>query len=159
MPPAAGSQNDTEFDNSRHHADTRYSGAPGIAPRWRVLLAEDDPANRAVLRNHLEKSGIAVVTAENGREAVSLIARTNVDLVLLDINMPEMDGLAAARAVRAMDARKAALPLIAVTSDVNDAALAAMRAAGINGCLEKPVRRKALILTIMEALSARPAAE
>lgn len=153
------SQFDTDFDNLRRWIDARRSGMQGVELRWRVLLAEDDPANRAVLRNILEKSGITVTLAENGRQAIALIEQMDLDLVLLDINMPELDGLATARAVRAMPTRKAGLPLIAITSDVHDAALAEMQTAGFDGCLEKPVRRDDLFATILDALSGRLAAE
>lgn len=156
---APGSQNDTNFDNLRRWIVARQSGETGKGLCWRVLLAEDDPANRAVLRNLLEQSGITVTEAVNGREAVRLIEETDIDLVLLDINMPEMDGLSAARAIRRMGAGKAGLPLIAVTSDVNDAALSDMQAAGFNGCLEKPVRRDDLFASILQVLSGRLAAE
>lgn len=156
---APGSQFDTDFDNLRRWIIARQSGETGKGLCWRVLLAEDDPANRAVLRNLLERSGITVTEAVNGREAVRLIEATDVDLVLLDINMPEMNGLDAARAIRRMGSGKAGLPLIAVTSDVNDAALGDMQAAGFNCCLEKPVRRDDLFASILEALSGRLAAE
>ena len=96
--------------------------------------------------------------AADGREALEAVKKETVDMVLLDINMPVMNGLEAAQAIRALDDQKADLPLVAITSDVSPMRLAEMRQAGFDVCMEKPVRRDALFRIILGALSRRVAA-
>jgi CheY-like chemotaxis protein len=83
-----------------------------------VLLAEDNPVNRLVAVRRLETWGHSVVAVETGRAAVERSARERFDLVLMDVQMPEMDGLAATRAIRERERERggAALPIVAMTA-------------------------------------------
>jgi signal transduction histidine kinase/ActR/RegA family two-component response regulator len=112
--------------------------AAAPAKTLRVLIAEDDKLNAAMLRAVLEQLGHKVLHAQDGRRAVELLGRAEVDLVMLDGRMPEMDGPATARAMRALPGPAARLPVVAVIGgDAEDAA--AMLEAGADTVLRKPV--------------------
>jgi CheY-like chemotaxis protein len=103
-----------------------------------VLLAEDDVRNIFALTSVLEPLGVRLEIARNGREAVERLGRTEVDLVLMDIMMPEMDGLEAMRHIRA-DARLADLPIIALTAKAMSDDRERCIAAGANDYIAKPI--------------------
>jgi CheY-like chemotaxis protein len=105
----------------------------------RVLLAEDNPFNQQVACALLERSGLSVTVAENGAEAVELVARCDFDLVLMDVQMPVMDGLAAAREIRLLPKPgMAELPILAVSANAMEHDIKASLAAGMNDHLCKP---------------------
>jgi hypothetical protein len=115
---------------------------PGAVPsRRRVLVAEDSEVNRQVVQAMLQHLGTAVECVENGVEAVEATARAAYDLVLLDIYMPVLDGLAAARAIRAREAAGGGrrLRLMALTANAFAADREACEAAGMDGFLAKPI--------------------
>ena len=155
LPLSGRVQNDADFDNLRRWIDGRLAGDWGGILEWHVVLADDDAANRMVLGSLLEKSGITVTAVENGRMALDVVTHKHVDLFLLDINMPEMDGLQTARAIRALPNANSDLPLVAITSDVSPKRLVEMRNAGFDVCMEKPVRRDNLFRVILGTLSRR----
>ena len=110
-------------------------------PRWsgeRVLLVEDIPINRTIAISLLTKAGLAVSIATNGQEAVDLLQREDFRLVLMDIQMPVMDGLAACRIIRA-DPRLRDLPVIAMTAHATSEDQHDSRDAGMNAHVTKPV--------------------
>ncbi|MEQ9558667.1 MAG: response regulator, partial [Rhodospirillales bacterium] len=155
LPLSGRLQSDADFENLSRWIDGRLSDDDGGILEWHVVLADDDAANRMVLSSLLEKSGITVTAVENGRRALDVIGGKPVDLFLLDINMPEMDGLQTARAIRALHNANSDLPLVAITSDVSPKRLAEMRDAGFDVCMEKPVRRDNLFRVILGTLSRR----
>lgn len=104
----------------------------------RVLLAEDNAINRKLARLMLEKTGFRVDAVENGRLAVEAVRSTSYDLVLMDMQMPEMDGLEATRAIRS-DAAFVDLPIIAMTANVMQGDKDSCLAAGMNDYLSKPI--------------------
>jgi CheY-like chemotaxis protein len=110
----------------------------------RVLLAEDNKTNQMVARQFLEKLGHRVQVAGDGREAVAAAEAEAFDLVLMDIHMPEMDGLSAARAIRAMGGPWSDIPIIALTANVMAGIVEQCKAAGMNDYLAKPYRLGAL---------------
>lgn len=148
-------QYDADFDNLSRWIDGRLAGDGGGILEWHVVIADDDAANRLVLRSLLEQFGIKVTAVEDGSQALHAIASQPVDMVLLDINMPVLDGLETARAIRQLDNSKAELPLLAITSDVSPTRLAEMSDAGFDVCMEKPVRREKLFQLILGTLSRR----
>ncbi|UPG88025.1 response regulator [Luteibacter aegosomaticola] len=103
-----------------------------------VLLAEDDVRNIFALTSVLEPLGVRLEIARNGREAVERLAHADVDLVLMDIMMPEMDGLEAMRRIRA-DSRFAELPIIALTAKAMSDDRERCLAAGANDYIAKPI--------------------
>lgn len=115
-----------------------------------VLIAEDTPVNQELLRTLLEPLGYQVAVVTNGRQAVSQVQRGLADIVLMDLQMPEMDGFQATRAIRALSSPQSAVPVIAVTSLTRQRDRDACRMAGVNDYLPKPVD-KAKLLSVLEA--------
>ncbi|HQF56449.1 MAG TPA: response regulator [Fibrobacteria bacterium] len=113
----------------------------------RVLLAEDNVVNQMVARGILEKVGVRVDVAGNGIEAIEALRSLPYDLVFLDVQMPEMDGLEASRRIRAGDAGDAAskLPLIAMTANAMQGDREICLAAGMDDYVTKPVSPKELV--------------
>ncbi len=109
--------------------------------RLQVLVAEDNPVNEAVIVRVLEKMGHAPTMAHNGREAVSLAANGKFDLVFMDVQMPEMDGLAATAAIRESEKRSGThLPIFAMTAHAMKGDREQCLAAGMDGYITKPLR-------------------
>jgi signal transduction histidine kinase len=104
----------------------------------RVLLAEDNPINQMIAENLLSSVGIESVTANNGLEALKALEENRFDLVLMDIQMPEMDGLTAAARIRA-DSRYAPLPILAMTAHSSAEHREESLKSGMNDHLIKPV--------------------
>jgi PAS domain S-box-containing protein len=125
--------------------------------RLRVLLAEDNAANRALVAALTAPLDIELHVVENGAEAVSAIQADDYDLVLMDMQMPVMDGPSAARAIRALPGHVALTPIIALTANVLPEQIEQCRAAGMQGHVAKPIDPRALFTAIAE--HARPADE
>jgi len=114
-----------------------------------VLVVEDALPLQLVTQARLEKLGYQVEVASNGREAVEAVERNDFGLVLMDIQMPEMDGIAATRIIRAMSGNgKASVPIIALTANAMKGDEEEYLAAGMNGYLTKPIDRESLISTL-----------
>ncbi len=109
--------------------------------RSRILLAEDNFVNQRLVQRILEKEGHEVVVVGNGREALEALAQDNFDLVLMDVQMPEMDGLEAARTVREIEkTTKAHIPIIALTAHAMKGDQDRCLEAGMDAYLSKPIR-------------------
>ena len=117
------------------------SRAPG-----HVLVVDDNPVNQEVTRLMLERSGHRVDTADNGAEAVEAVHRSRYDAVLMDCQMPVMDGFEATRVIRARPGRR--LPIIAMTASAMAADIARCAAAGMDDHVAKPVRWQQLTDTL-----------
>jgi two-component system sensor histidine kinase/response regulator len=129
------------------------------APSWRVLLAEDNIVNRKVAVAMLQRGGHSVAVAETGKEAVMLAAERNFDLVLMDIQMPEMDGLEATRLIRQREtAHGGHVPIIAMTAHALKGDSDRFLAAGMDGYIAKPFQPNELMET-MDAVQSSLAAE
>ena len=122
-------------------------------PPLRVLLADDNPTNRKVVELMLDAVGAEVVSVENGREAVDALRVGGFDVVLMDLQMPVMDGLAAIRLIRRTEAEAGAprLPIIVLSANSSEDDLAASEAAGADAHLGKPIRADALLSAMIEA--------
>ncbi|MCX7228861.1 MAG: PAS domain S-box protein [Burkholderiales bacterium] len=131
-------------------ADDPASGRP-----LRVLLAEDNAVNQKLASLMLRKLGHEVVVAGDGRQACEQVAQGDFDLVLMDMQMPEMDGIEATRCIRDAGHR---LPIVAMTANAMDADRERCIAAGMNGFLAKPVRAPALADAIRAVSALRTAA-
>jgi CheY-like chemotaxis protein len=120
-----------------------------------VLLVDDHPMNRELGKALLTLAGCEVVTADDGAQAVEIVQVGDFDLVLMDVHMPGMDGLAAARAIRALPGPIAAIPIVALSADVLPQQIARCRAAGMDDHVAKPIRREELIAAVVRALDGR----
>ena len=105
----------------------------------RILLAEDNRINQMLAEAILGKLGLETECVENGRLAVEAVQRGDYSLVLMDVNMPQMDGLQATREIRAMDGNKASIPIIAMTASAMDEDRQRCAAAGMNDYISKPI--------------------
>jgi two-component system, sensor histidine kinase and response regulator len=117
---------------------------PETFKSFRVLLVEDNPTNRMVSTEILEAVGISVDTAANGIEAIESVKKKSYDVVLMDIQMPEMDGIEATRVIR-KELNLIHLPVIAMTAHVMSGDKEACIEAGMNGYVPKPIDRRRLL--------------
>jgi len=120
----------------------------------RILVAEDHPLNRALMAELLAAAGLEVDMAANGIEAVAMAARTSYDLILMDVQMPKMNGLRAARAIRLLPGQ-GEVPIIAMTGRTLDEDRAAGEEAGINDYLVKPLRPDVLFAALLRWLQTK----
>lgn len=138
--------------------DTPAADLP--ASRAAVLLVEDDAINRLAARQYLEKQGFVVQTATTGLEALDILAREPVDVVLMDVHLPELDGVAATRRIRTAPefARLSGVPIVAMTAYAMAGDKEKFLAAGMDGYIEKPLDLARLARLVAElAASGRPA--
>ena len=110
----------------------------------RVLVAEDHPINQKVIQTMLERLGWSVTLAANGIEAVQAASEQPFDLVLMDMQMPDMDGLEATRRIRQLPGAAAQLPIVALTANAMQSDREACLAAGMNDFLPKPLNGQLL---------------
>ncbi|MDR1477358.1 MAG: response regulator [Planctomycetaceae bacterium] len=113
----------------------------------RVLVAEDNRVNQMVMMELLRIRGCRVDIAENGRAAVDMLGRSDYDIVFMDIQMPEMDGISAAKLIR-LDSKYEALPIIALTAHAMSGDRELSLAAGMNDHLTKPIDPEKLYKTL-----------
>lgn len=108
-----------------------------------VLVVEDNALNRKLIRDVLEHAGFSVVVATSGEEGVDVAVRGGLDLVLMDLQLPGIDGTEAMRRIRA-DPRSQQLPVVAVTAYAMSADREQVSSAGFDGYIEKPISTRTL---------------
>ena len=118
-----------------------------------ILLAEDSRANQLVATTILTKVGFRVDVVENGLQAVAAVNRRNYALVLMDVAMPEMDGLEATSCIRALPGKRGRLPIIAMTASAFDDDRQRCLDAGMDAYLTKPIERQSLYETLSQWLA------
>jgi len=120
--------------------EPQRTSAPAASARARhVLVAEDNAVNRLFLAALLDRMGHSAHFVENGLEAVQAVQEHQFDIVLMDVHMPVMDGIAATEAIRQLDAQAAALPIAALTADAYADTRARCLSAGMDDVLVKPL--------------------
>ena len=117
------------------------SAPPRVVARERLLLAEDNAVNRKLALKLLERAGFTADVAVNGAEALAKIKQSEYDLVLMDCQMPEMDGYQASREIRALGGKCANLPILALTANAMVGDREKCLAAGMSDYLTKPLRQ------------------
>jgi len=124
-----------------------------------VLLVEDNVVNQRVAAALLAALGHQVTVRANGREAVDAVAAGDYDVILMDIQMPVLDGLAAAAEIRALpDPARAAIPILAISANVRDEDVARYRQGGIDHVLSKPLRPDGLKAMLAKVIGGPDAA-
>ena len=134
------------------HEETQAFSATNVFPSamsltslsGRVLVVEDQPLNREVAIGILRSLGLQVETANHGRQALDVLRTGHIDAVLMDCEMPVMDGFSATAAIRRSESAGTHIPIIALTADATAAGREACLAAGMDDYLAKPFRREAL---------------
>ena len=127
-----------------------------VGPAIRVLAAEDNPINQLVLKTLLHQAGIDPTVVKNGVEALVAWRAQDWDLILMDVQMPVMDGPTAARAIREAEIRtgRARTPIVALTANVMTHQVAEYLGAGMDDCVAKPIEAAQLYAAITRALEA-----
>jgi CheY-like chemotaxis protein len=145
-------------------AESREVTAPVItrhslredSQRWRVLLAEDNAVNRMLAVRLLEKRGHKVTTANNGREAVAAFSTQQFDLILMDVQMPEMDGFEATAEIRSMQIVTGPhTPIIALTAHALTGDREKCMECGMDGYVAKPIRAENLYTEMDDVMRVR----
>jgi two-component system sensor histidine kinase RpfC len=122
-----------------------------IAPATRklkVLIAEDNRTNQQVIAKILERAGHQARIAENGEQAMDAMCDGQFDIVLMDVNMPVMNGIEAAKLYRFASLGQKRIPILALTADASPEMEERCREAGMDGCLTKPIEPRRLLATI-----------
>ncbi len=131
--------------------DSKISDSDGEKKKaFRILLAEDQPINQMVAVRALSKAGFTVDIAGNGFEAIAAIIDCSYDIVLMDIQMPEMDGIEACKRIRKLPGDKARVPIIALTANSMEGDRERYISAGMNDYASKPIDFPSLIEKIRE---------
>jgi len=130
------------------------AGLPAGGRRLRILLAEDNPVNQRFSVRLIEKLGHQVEVVSNGRQALAASGRGGFDLALMDVQMPEMDGMEATRLIRERERRAGThLPIVAMTAYAMKGDREKCLEAGMDGYVAKPIQLKELLEAIEAALS------
>ena len=126
--------------------------APVAQQPLRILVADDNVINQTILKRILEKLGHAVTLAANGQETFDMVVNGTVDLVLMDVQMPVMDGLESTVAIRRHEQTSTAhIPIIAVTAHAMQGDKERFLAAGMDAYISKPIERAELLEAIASA--------
>jgi CheY-like chemotaxis protein len=148
-----------EFNAPRALPEAEQEPAEAAAPRAaHILIVDDNATNRMVAETLCEMFDCTSESVADGVEAVEAARSGKFDLILMDIKMPRMDGVAASRAIRGLPGRVSAVPIIALTANADPEDAAGYIAAGMNGVVEKPMKPENLLRALQEALSDGPAA-
>jgi PAS domain S-box-containing protein len=141
-----------ELDVTEPAEESVRAPAVSLAQPIRILLAEDNPANRELMDALLKDTGVTLSFAADGAEAVEMVTREAFDLVLMDIQMPVMDGVSATQAIRRLSGRAASIPIIALSANVLPGQVQQYAEQGFSGHVGKPINVGALFAAISGAL-------
>jgi PAS domain S-box-containing protein len=131
----------------------RHTEFLSTTPPLHVLVADDHRVNQMVIEAYLLRGGHRATIVENGAEAVEMVSVGNFDLVLMDVQMPVMDGLSATRSIRKLPSNRNAVPIIALTANAMEGDREDCLEAGMTAHLPKPVEASTLLATIDQIFS------
>lgn len=115
----------------------------------RILVAEDSSVIQNITRKVLQFQNYEIISVKNGKQVLEKLAEEDFDAILLDINMPVMDGMECARKVRALsDEKKSKIPIVAITGNAKNYTMDDFKAAGIDEYLPKPLNFDTLVNTV-----------
>jgi len=135
---------------------TRRQAEPKIASDIRVLVAEDNPVNQTLVQRLLEKRGYSIVVVGDGRAALSALEQDEFDIVLMDVQMPDMDGFAATAVIREQERTSGRhTPIVAMTAHALKGDPERCLAEGMDAYISKPIRTDELFLTLERMLNVR----
>lgn len=137
-------------------SDRAAPAAPTLSRKLHILLAEDSPINQIIIQAILGKAGHTLEIVNHGRAAVEAAARTGFDLILMDVQMPELNGVSATQAIRALAAPYSSAPIIALTASALREQQADYLAAGMNDYVSKPFTEETLLSAIARQCAAHP---
>jgi signal transduction histidine kinase/DNA-binding response OmpR family regulator len=144
-------------DNQARATTGEFIGMLARAARpLQILLGEDNPTNQLVFSKLMQGCNVEIVIAENGRLALDQAQRRVFDIVFMDMRMPEMDGLDATRAIRALGGEWASIPIVALTANAFADDIRSCREAGMDEFVSKPIRKQTLIETLAHVLHNHP---
>ncbi|ARJ65032.1 hypothetical protein WV31_04820 [Magnetospirillum sp. ME-1] len=138
------------YSTTPEHQDAEETDATAKGRRLRILVAEDNPVNQQVALGLLRKIGHSVDVASDGTEAVEAVRCRPYDLVLMDVQMPEMDGLQATAAIRALNSSASRIPIVAMTANAMRGDEKMCLDAGMDGYISKPIDRRKLVEVLAE---------
>jgi signal transduction histidine kinase/DNA-binding response OmpR family regulator len=147
----------TEHDDQTVYAELKTRIA-ALGRPLRVLIVDDDATNRLVAAKMLKEFEVQNNMACDGVEAITAASSFSYDVILMDIRMPEMDGLQATRTIRARGGRLQTVPIIAFTANAFAEDVEACHEAGMNDLVVKPVRKKVMVEAILRVLSSHTTA-
>ncbi len=149
---------DDDADSPDNAETSSLTHSTGLRP-LRILVADDNEVNRRIMRAFLQSAGHDATLVENGAEALSAHIADAFDIVLMDVQMPVMDGLTATRAIRRLGPDRCDVPVIAITANAMPGDKEQYLAGGMTGYLAKPINRQSLYSVIAEACrNSNPAA-
>ncbi|WP_216856143.1 response regulator, partial [Acidisphaera sp. S103] len=125
-------------------------------PVLHVLVVDDVAMNRDIAGSFLRAAGHKVTCVEGGAEAIAAVGTIDFDVVLMDVRMPEMDGLEATRRIRALGGERGRVPIVALTAQAFTEQVAECRKAGMDSHLPKPFGPDTLLTAVLRAATARP---
>jgi two-component system sensor histidine kinase RpfC len=131
-------------DASLPHLADRYSQRQAGGRRLRVLIAEDNPTNQMVISKILERAGHEVTLVSDGEQALEVLKTRSFDITLMDLHMPVMGGIEAAKLYRFMSRNSPGMPIVALTADATPEAREECAEAGMEACLTKPIEPRQL---------------
>ncbi len=124
------------------------------AAKLKVLVVEDNFMNKVLVREILALHGYEIIEAKSGTEAIKSLNSHRPDIILMDIHLPEMDGITATRIIKS-DERNRDIPVLALTASAMKGEEENLMAKGFDGYVAKPIDRKRLLETISESLGSR----
>ena len=115
----------------------------------KVLIAEDSSVIQNLTRKILQIQNYEIFSAKNGTQVLEMLAKEDYDIILMDINMPQMDGIECAKRIRALDnKKKSQIPIVAITGNAINYSLEDFRSVGIDDYLQKPLNFDLLVETV-----------